>query len=44
MAQSIEILEDLNPSKFVLKDHEFNAQLNLSIYYFQMEAYKKANQ
>jgi hypothetical protein len=42
--QSIEILEDLNPSKFVLKEHGFNAQLNLSIYYFQIEAYKKANQ
>lgn len=42
--ESIDILEDLSPSKFVLKEQEFNAQLNLSIYYFQIESYKKANQ
>ncbi|NOQ74090.1 MAG: hypothetical protein GQ574_18935 [Crocinitomix sp.] len=42
--ESIEILEGMNPSKLLLKEHEFNAQLNLSIYYFQIEEYKKANQ
>lgn len=42
--ESIEILEVMNPAKFLLKEHEFNAQLNLSIYYFQIEEYKKANQ
>ncbi|MFT5823328.1 MAG: hypothetical protein ACI8ZM_004589 [Crocinitomix sp.] len=42
--KSIEILEEMNPSKLLLTEHEFNAQLNLSIYYFQIEEYKKANQ
>lgn len=41
---SIEILEELNTFKFVNREDELNAQLNLSIYYFQKEAYKKANQ
>lgn len=42
--KSIEILEELRPSKFVMKEDEFNVQLNLSIYYFQIESYKQANQ
>ena len=42
--RSIEILEKLNGFKFVQKEDEFNSQLNLSIYYFQLEKYREANQ
>jgi len=41
---SISILEELKEGKFVSKDDAFNTQLNLSIYHFQKEEYKKANQ
>lgn len=44
LEESITILEKLNTFKFVLREDELNTQLNLSIYYFQLEEYKKANQ
>lgn len=43
VSNAIEILERMNRFRFVLKEDEFNTQLNLSIYYFQMKDYKKAN-
>lgn len=44
LPESIQTLEELRKCKFVLREDDFNSQLNLSIYYFQMEEYKKANQ
>lgn len=44
LPQAIAILETLQTAKFVHKEDEFNAQLNLSIYYFQQEEFKRANQ
>lgn len=43
LTQSIEILESLQEQKFVNREDEFNAKINLSIYYFERKDYKKAN-
>ena len=42
--KAISILEDLKTTNFVNREDEFNAQLNLSIYYFQKDEFKRANQ
>jgi hypothetical protein len=43
LEQSIEILETLQSEKFINREDEFNAKINLSIYYFEQKDYKKAN-
>lgn len=44
LKESIQILENLNSVKFATHEDELNVKLNLSVYYFQQEEYKKANQ
>ena len=43
LEQSIQILETLQNEKFINREDEFNAKINLSIYYFEQKDYKKAN-
>lgn len=42
--KAIDRLENVAKQKILLKEDEFNVQLNVSIYYFQLGNFKKANQ